>query len=179
MAGVVDDDGTGRGGPRREGGRDLGAGGREHDIGALEIEGVERTDLQDLVLAERDFGAGRAFGGQGNDIVDGKLALGQDLQHFPPDIARGADHGYAITHDILASLAMAPARLGDDARSTNAQKQKGRIGMRPLFWDESPNGRVYTPVFLPVVLVAVVVVATAMTAASPVGSAASVVFAII
>ncbi|MBK8159911.1 MAG: hypothetical protein IPK59_14475 [Rhodospirillaceae bacterium] len=43
-----------------------------------------------------------------------------------------------------------------------AQKQKGRIGMRPLYWDETQMAASQPPVFLPVVLVVVVmVVATA------------------
>ena len=55
-------------------------------------------DLEDVVLAERDLAADRARRGERDDLVGREFALGQDGQHFAPDIAGGADHRYFEAH---------------------------------------------------------------------------------
>ena len=58
---------------------------------------VERLHLQRLV-AERAFRALAAARGDRHHLVGGKFPLGQNVEHFAPDIAGGAHHGDFVTH---------------------------------------------------------------------------------
>jgi hypothetical protein len=71
-------------------------------------------DIVDLELApavaEVDDVPRRARAGDRRHLVGRKLALGQDVQHLPPDIAGRADHDHPITH-VHSPLRLA-AHLG-------------------------------------------------------------------
>ena len=58
---------------------------------------VERLHLQRLV-AERALLAHALARGQSHHFVGGKGPFGQNVEHFTPDIAGGAHHGYLVTH---------------------------------------------------------------------------------
>ncbi len=58
---------------------------------------VERLHLQRLV-AEGRFDADALARGERDDFVGGKFPLGQNGEHFAPDIAGGTDHGDLVTH---------------------------------------------------------------------------------
>jgi hypothetical protein len=92
LRGVVDDDGALFDNPGRPFLRDERACGHQHDVGALEVVMLQRLHLEDRI-AERDFRAGRAGGGERNHVAGGKLALGQDGQHLATHIAGRADDG--------------------------------------------------------------------------------------
>ncbi len=62
---------------------------------------LERFDLQGAV-AVGDLDADAAARGQGHDLVRGKFALIQDVEHFPSDIAGRADHCDFVTHRSLS-----------------------------------------------------------------------------
>src|SRR3954447_3108077 len=49
-------------------------------------------------VAEIDDVAGRAGRGDRGDLVERKLALGEDVQHLASDIAGRADHDHPVTH---------------------------------------------------------------------------------
>ena len=97
LAGVVDDEAAGRAGFRRIALRDLGAGRRKGDVDIREIERREVLHLQRPAV-EVDRVAFRARRRQRNHLVGRKLPFGQQVQHFPADIAGRADHGDAIAH---------------------------------------------------------------------------------
>jgi hypothetical protein len=99
--GVIDDDRPGLGRARRELRRHLGAGRGQHDIDAAKVESVEAMHLEHIVIAERHLPADRARGGQGHDLVGGKVPLGERCQHLAPDVAGGADHRYLESHGWL------------------------------------------------------------------------------
>ena len=61
--------------------------------------------------------AGRARGGDRGDLVERELALGEDVQHLAPDIARRADDRDPVTHVHLHSLA--EGRLSHAARESD------------------------------------------------------------
>ena len=96
-AGIVDHDGALGGDLRRPFLGDGAARRHQADVGALEVEIVERLDLQNAV-AERDFGADRSGRGQRHHFADRELALRQHGQHLAPDIAGRADHRDFIGH---------------------------------------------------------------------------------
>ncbi len=75
----------------------LRADGEQRHIPAGEIESVEILGLESGV-AKADFGAQRTAARQRGDLVDGKLALGQDVQHFAAHVARGADDNDSVAH---------------------------------------------------------------------------------
>ncbi len=62
-------------------------------------------DILDLVLApglaEIDLVAGRTRRCQHRQVIDRKFALGQNVEHFAPDIARGSCDDDPIPHDAL------------------------------------------------------------------------------
>jgi hypothetical protein len=96
---VVDDDAALRGGLGRVGLGRTGAGGEQGDVPAGEVEVLDVLDLEHLAgFAELDLGALRTRRCHRSDLVAGKLALGEDVQHFAPDVARRADDDYPITH---------------------------------------------------------------------------------
>jgi hypothetical protein len=73
-------------------------------------------DIPDLQLlpgiAKIDEGASRAPAGHGRDLVGRELAIDEDVQHLPPDIAGRADHDHPITHFLSPfGKAQAYARL--------------------------------------------------------------------
>ena len=73
----------------------------QHEIDAGEIEGLEVFALQRLV-AVADFDADRAARGERDHFVSRKQPLFQNGQHFPAHISRGADDGYAQTHESIS-----------------------------------------------------------------------------
>src|SRR5207302_8080844 len=96
--GVVDDDRPGLCRTRREDRRNLAARRLQHDVDAPEVEGVERLDLEDVVVAERDLLADRSGRGERDDIFDREIALSEGGQKFATDIAGRADHRYVEAH---------------------------------------------------------------------------------
>ena len=68
-------------------------------VPAGKVEMVEVLDLQRLAgFAEIDFVPGRAGGGDGGDLGERELALGEDVEDLAPDIAGRADHDNPIAH---------------------------------------------------------------------------------
>ncbi len=94
---VVDHDAASLGGDGRVLLRRVRADREEGDVPAGEVEGVEVLGLQ-CPVAEGTLAAQRLARGEGHDLVDGKFPLGEDVEHFPAHVARGADDGDAITH---------------------------------------------------------------------------------
>ena len=77
------------------------ADGEKRHVPAAEIERVQVLGLECL-LAIADFGAQRFSARQSHDLIGGKLALGQDVQHFAAHVTGGADDSDAIAHfDLL------------------------------------------------------------------------------
>ena len=77
---------------------------------------VEGLDLK-FPLAERDFLAEAAARGERDDFVGGKCPLGEDIEHFPPDIPGRADYCNLVTHRLLSTRnpPMAGVRRGRSA----------------------------------------------------------------
>ena len=67
----------------------------EDDVHAGE-GGVRRLLEGDILSLPRHDLAGRAGACEQVQLPDGELALGEDLHHFLPDGAAGAENGYAI-----------------------------------------------------------------------------------
>ena len=88
---------------RMDGG-DRGAGAEQADVPAGEIERLEVLDLQHRLLAERDLLPGGAAGGERRDFAHRELALGQRLEHLPPDRSGGADDRDPVGHGANAPL---------------------------------------------------------------------------
>jgi len=63
-------------------GGNLGAGGGQDEVCALEIELVQVLDRHDVVFAERHLRTDRAIGRQAGDRVDRKLAFRQDIEQL-------------------------------------------------------------------------------------------------
>ena len=94
---VIDHDGAGRADALAPFLGDGRAGRHQGEIDAGEVEVLKVLNLQALV-AEGDFLPLRPGGGERNDLGGGKLPLGEDVEHFPANIAGGPDDGDAITH---------------------------------------------------------------------------------
>ena len=58
---------------------------------------LERLHLQRLV-AERALDALAAARGDRDHLVGREITLGQNAEHFAPDIAGGAHHRHFVTH---------------------------------------------------------------------------------
>ena len=82
--------------------RDRAARRHQADVGAGEIVIFERFADKRLV-AEGNLRADRARRGERDDFIGGKPALGEDIEHFAPDIPGRADDGDLETHFILHS----------------------------------------------------------------------------
>ena len=114
QAGVVDDGAAGGGG---FGGIDFGgarAGGEQRHVPARKIEMLDVVDLQLAAgIAEIDDVAGRTRRCHRGDIGEREFALGQDVEHFAPDIAGRADDDDFITHDhlLIGSRLVPPRKL--------------------------------------------------------------------
>ena len=75
-------------------------------VPAGEIEMLDVADLQlRAAVAEIDHAAGRARARHRGDLVDGEFALGEDVQHLPPDIAGRADHDHPVAHFLVSAEA--------------------------------------------------------------------------
>ncbi len=74
------------------------AGGEQRDVEAL--DGLLAEALHCEVRAVRsgalEHAAGRALGGEGDDLAGGEPALAQQAQHQAADLSGGADDGYSI-----------------------------------------------------------------------------------
>jgi hypothetical protein len=69
---------------------------------------LERLHLQRLV-AEGDLDADAAARGERDDLVGGETALGEDVEHFAPDIAGRSDHrDFAERHRANLSIIAKP-----------------------------------------------------------------------
>ena len=80
--------------------RDRAACRHQADVGAGEIVIFERF-ADERPVAEGHVRADRARRGERDDFIGGKPPLGEDIEHFTPDIAGGADDGDLETHFIL------------------------------------------------------------------------------
>ena len=107
--GIIDDDAALRADLRRPILGDGGARRHQREIDAAEVELLEVAALEPLV-AEGDFDAHRAARGEGEHLVGGELALGQDIEHLAPDIAGGADDCDLVTHERSPNLRARGAR---------------------------------------------------------------------
>ena len=130
QTGVVDDGAAGGGGDGGINLRRARAGGKQRDVPAGEIEMLDVLDLQFTArIAEIDNVAGRARTGDGGDVGNRKLAFGQDIEHFAPDIAGGAHDDDFVTHFTLLESA-APSLPLDSfqvfAVSTGSPSPPGR-----------------------------------------------------
>ena len=67
------------------------------EIDLREVELVEIEAFEHLV-AEGHLGSERPAGGDGIGLVHRKFALGENVQHFPADIAGGADDCNLVAH---------------------------------------------------------------------------------
>ena len=73
---------------------------------------LDVADLQfAAAVAEIDDIAGRARGSDRGDLVGREFAIGENVQHLPPDIARRADHGHPITHCLVSEAFARPYRM--------------------------------------------------------------------
>ena len=71
----------------------------QRDIPAGEIEILDILDLEHPPgLAKFNLAALRTRRGDGGDLINRKLALGQHVEHFAPNIPGRADDDYPITH---------------------------------------------------------------------------------
>ena len=111
---IVDHDGALGGDLRRPFLRDGGARRHQADVGVAEIEIVERFHFQGRV-AVGDFRADAAARGERDHLVGGERPLGQNVHHFAPDIAGGADDGDFETHGLHSSR-LAIRSLGSGQR---------------------------------------------------------------
>src|SRR5690606_40709142 len=74
------------------------------DVPAREIEMLDIANLELFArIAEIDPRAGRARARHGGKLVERKLPLGQNIQHFTTDIAGRPDDDDAITHGTCPS----------------------------------------------------------------------------
>ena len=136
-------------------GRDLGAGRGQDDVDALEVERVEVLDLQDLVLAERDFARrpsarrpGRPPRRPGNSRSARVFSISR------PTLPGGADDRDPVTHDFFLRLkAKGPQFLSRPLGSSD-----------PL---EFPSGRVPSPDSVPVVFLVFRVITAGITLQNP------------
>jgi len=69
---------------------------REIALGEVEILQIMAFER---FVAEADFGAERAARSNSIDLLDRKLPLGEDVQHFPAHVTRGANDGNCVAHD--------------------------------------------------------------------------------
>ena len=74
------------------------AGRHQAEIDAFEKSNCSRSWHLSVLVAEGHLGAERPARGEREDLVHRKFALGEDVQHFPADIAGGADDCDLVTH---------------------------------------------------------------------------------
>ena len=113
LRGVVDHHAARGRGARRMDLGDGGAGREQAEVEALEVEVLERTHAQHVVLAEAHLLAGRSPRGERHHLVDRELPLGEDVQHLVPDRAGRADHRHSVAHVCDPAAKVCEANVGD------------------------------------------------------------------
>ena len=107
---VVDHDAAGGGGLGRIVFRRAATGCEEGDVPARPVEMLDVLAFEHLAgIAEFDLRPVRTARGDGSDLVDRKLALGEHHHHFTPDISGRADYGNTITQFNVSTM-NAPSR---------------------------------------------------------------------
>ena len=100
---IIDDDAAGLADLRRPVFRHVAARRHQREIAFRKVERRKVLAFQRFV-AKRDFHAGRAARGDGENLVHREFALVEDVQHFAAHIARGADDSDVIAHDGILFL---------------------------------------------------------------------------
>ncbi len=98
LGGVIDHHAALRADLRRPFLRHRSAGRHQADVGVGEIIGVEVAALERLV-AEGDFRADGAAGGERNDLAHRKAAFGENVEKLAAHVAGGSCDGDLETHD--------------------------------------------------------------------------------